>query len=187
MSSNKTAFKYRRIIIIGLPASGKSTLALILSKLLNIQSLDLDTLHKLNKSSKEPDKTFRMETDKATRTSAWVLAGDYGIVRDIIWPRAELIIWLDYPLWTIFRQYWIRSTPRGTYKKIILEEKSKNLLPRIGHLITAFQKISNKYKMKKHNYPLLFRQADFNHLDVMRFTCIGETQKWLKEIQDLTP
>lgn len=187
MSPNKTAFNYRRIIIIGLPASGKSTLALNLSRLLNIQSIDLDTLQKLTKSSTEPDKIFRMETDKATRTSAWVLAGDYGIVREIIWPRAELIIWLDYPLWTIFRQYWIRSTPRGTYKKIILEEKSRNLLPRIGHLITAFQKISNKHKMKKHNYPLLFSRAGFNHLNVMRFTCIRETQKWLKEIQDSMP
>ena len=31
---------------------------------------------------------------------AWVVDGSYRRVHDLIWPRAETIVWLDYPFLT---------------------------------------------------------------------------------------
>jgi len=107
------SFTFHRIVVIGTTSSGKSTLANQLAKLIGADYIDLDALHwEPNWVGAKPE-VFRERVGTATSSQAWVVAGNYHVVRDIIWRRAEIIVWLDYPLHIIFWRLLTRTIRRA--------------------------------------------------------------------------
>ena len=85
-----------RVAVIGSTGSGKSTFARKLAGKLDFQVIELDALHwEPNWTPVELD-LFKARVAKAAWTDRWISAGNYSKVRDILWPRATHIVWLDY-------------------------------------------------------------------------------------------
>jgi len=85
-----------RIAIIGSTGSGKSTLATSLAAKLTIPHTELDNLHWLPGWRERSNEEFRELVDLATQETAWVIDGGYSVVRDLVWGRADVIVWLNY-------------------------------------------------------------------------------------------
>ena len=102
-------FPYKRIVFVGTTSSGKSTLAKQLADKFDYDFIELDALNWEPNWTPAPQEVFKERVDNATQAPNWIVAGNYSKVRPIIWPKAELIIWLDYSLWRIFWQL-IRRT-----------------------------------------------------------------------------
>ncbi len=85
-----------RIAIIGSTGSGKSSLASTLAEKLGAGKIELDDLHWVPGWIEIDDAQFRELTERATSVHQWVSSGNYSPVRDIVWGRADTIIWLDY-------------------------------------------------------------------------------------------
>src|SRR5690606_16379515 len=90
----------QRVIIVGPSCSGKSTLGAQLGERLGVPFIELDALlWKPDWHESEPDE-FRAKLISAHAGDGWVSAGNYlRHTRDVTWPRAETVIWLDFPLW----------------------------------------------------------------------------------------
>lgn len=89
----------QRILILGKSGSGKTTLARHLSTLLSIPHIELDTLFWNPGWTKTPPLLMRQKVDTlVTPHGSWVVDGNYRAYADITWQRAELIIWLDFPI-----------------------------------------------------------------------------------------
>lgn len=179
-----STFPYCRIVVIGTTGSGKSTLAEKLSKKLQLEFIELDALHWRPNWTEAPDEEFRALVDDSTRTPRWIVAGNYGIVRDISWPRAEAVIWLDYPLWTIFWQLTFRTFRRSLTKELLWGTNRESLL---GHFKlwsdeSLWRWLFKTYWRRKHEYPQLFALPEFVHLKVFRFKTPRETKKWLASL-----
>ncbi len=107
----------RRILVWGNSCSGKSTLASLLSKYLDIPLIDLDALNWLpNWEGLNVSDPSRLEArmQQATSGEEWVVAGSYTAQsKKIIWPRVDTVIWLDLPrpvlVWRCLRRSWLRS------------------------------------------------------------------------------
>ena len=98
-----------RIVIIGSTGSGNTTLAHKLGEKLGCPAIDLDQLFWLpGWVEREPD-DFREKTQEAASGNRWVAAGNYRGVRDILWNRADMLIWLDYSFPRTFWQLTYRS------------------------------------------------------------------------------
>src|SRR6185436_20641832 len=97
-------FPYQRTVIIGSTSSGKSTLAEQIATRFELEFIDLDALHWEPNWTEAPLEVFRERVSRATQAPTWVVAGNYHVVRDLVWPRAEAAIWLDYSLPRIFWQ-----------------------------------------------------------------------------------
>ena len=41
---------------------------------------------------------FRARVAAAIARPTWVADGNYSKVRDLVWARADTVVWLDYPL-----------------------------------------------------------------------------------------
>ena len=88
-----------RIAIIGPSGSGKSTLARQLGERLALPVIHLDA-HFWSAGWVGAEKTQWRETvGSLVRREQWIIDGNYSSTMDLRLPRAETIIFLDFPRW----------------------------------------------------------------------------------------
>ena len=110
----------RRVVIIGPSGSGKTTVAKKLSKALNIKATDLDDLHWRPGWELAERDEFRASVEAATSAQSWIISGNYKrIAAELIWPKADTLIWLDYGFMVNFGQLLSRTYKRVRDKKQI--------------------------------------------------------------------
>ena len=114
-----SSFPYKRVVVVGVTSSGKSTLAEMLARRFELNFVELDALHWEPNWQEAPLEVFRARVVEAIRAEKWIVAGNYHIVRDLIWPRAEAVIWLEYPFMTVFCQLTRRTFRRWWYKELL--------------------------------------------------------------------
>src|SRR5919201_6914695 len=88
-----------RILILGRTGSGKTTLARELAGALDVPHVELDALYFGPDFSTAPLSLLRVRTSAAIAGQRWVTDGNKRAVRDLVWPRADTVVWLDYPLY----------------------------------------------------------------------------------------
>ena len=169
----------QRVAIIGVTGSGKSTLAAALSRRLDIPWVELDALFWEPAWTPAPREVFRSRVAAALAGNAWVVDGNYSAVRDLVWVRADTVIWLDYPLpvilarllWRILRRWWKREVLwHGNRERL-----AEHFLTRDSRLLWALR----TYPKYQREYPALFASETYRHLTVLRFRAPHQTSQWL--------
>jgi len=178
------SFPYKRTIIVGTTSSGKSTLAETLANKFNYNFIELDALHWEPDWTEAPIEVFRERVDTATQAPAWVVAGNYHIVRDIIWPKAEAVIWLDYSLPRVFWQLTRRTITRWWTRELLWGTNRENLWThfKLWSQESLFHWLFKTYWRRKREYPTLFSLPEYEHLKVMHFKHPKETDEWLDRL-----
>ena len=107
----------RRVSVVGTSGSGKSTLASQLAEILGVPHLELDAVH--HQPDWEPLPADELRRVVAARAAAggWVIDGNYGRVRDLVWARADTVVWLDLPKRTVMRQVVWRTLRRVALRR----------------------------------------------------------------------
>ena len=106
-----------RIVIIGSSCSGKSTLAIQLSEKIKYQYIELDELAWLPNWKLRKDDEFRSLVSAEIKSEQWVVAGNFSVVRDILWPRSTTIIWLNHSFHIVLYRCLTRTINRVFSKK----------------------------------------------------------------------
>ena len=57
---------------------------------------------------------FPARVDAATQPDGWVVDGNYSAVRDVVWRKADTVVWLDLPRRVVMRQVVARTLRRAT-------------------------------------------------------------------------
>jgi adenylate kinase family enzyme len=180
-----SSLPYRRLVVIGTTSSGKSTLAEQLAKRLDMNFIELDALHWEPDWQEAPLEIFRARVEKALRQSeGWVVAGNYHIVRDLVWPKAEAVIWLDYSLWRILWQLTRRTIARWWSQELLWGTNRENLWThfKLWSQDSLFHWLFKTYWRRKREYPILLSQPEHQHLKLIRFTQPKETDEWLRNL-----
>ena len=128
---------------------------------------------------------FRAQVVRSTAGDSWVIDGNYGKVRDLIWPRATHIVWLNYS----FPVVMFRAIQR-TLQRVITQQELHG-----GNRETLRQVVFNResipwwvvrtYRRRRREYPQLFRQPSHRHLEVIEFRRPRASQEWLERIEAL--
>ena len=96
--------------MVGTTGSGKTTFARELARHLGVPHIELDAIRHQAGWVELPDSVFRERLAVATAADGWVVDGNYGGIgaRDIVWPKADTLVWLDTPLivnlWRVTRR-----------------------------------------------------------------------------------
>ena len=173
-----------RIVIIGRTGSGKTTLARELAAALNVPHVELDALYFGPRFSTVPLAVLRERTSAAVAGDRWVTDGNKSAVRDLVWPRADTIIWLDYPLVV---SLW-RLGKRALWRASVLREEAaeaggKTGLPRQflsgarGVLVAL-----RTHMRQRREYPRMFAEPENQHLAVVRLRSPRATRRWLARV-----
>ena len=89
----------QRVMIIGQPGSGKSTLARAMGAATGLPVVHIDYIHWL------PDWVERSSDEKSRlcheveARDAWIFEGGHSLTWLTRMARADLVVWLDLPLW----------------------------------------------------------------------------------------
>ena len=175
-------FPYRRINVVGTSASGKTTFARALAARLGLPSVELDALHWEADWTAAANDQLRQRVMDATAGDGWVVDGNYSAVRDIVWARADAVVWLDFSLRTVLWRYAIRTQRRirtgeelwpGTGNR---ERLSMHLLSRDSLLWW----ILSTYRRRRREYPQLL--AVNPQLALVRFRSAREADAWLADV-----
>ena len=103
----------KRVSVIGISGSGKSTLARAISDRLGLPLLELDGVFNLAGWETKPVDEFRSEVSAFVAGDRWVVDGNYVNqgVAELVWSRADTVVWLDPPKWAVMSRV-IRRTLR---------------------------------------------------------------------------
>jgi len=105
-----------RISVVGTSGCGKSTMAARIASAFDIPVIELDAINWQagwrDLASHDPAE-FKRRVVRAVSADAWVIAGNYSLVRPIYIPRLTHIIWLDYPKRVVMRRVIGRSIARA--------------------------------------------------------------------------
>jgi adenylate kinase family enzyme len=102
----------RRVSVGGTSGSGKSTLARELASILKVPHLELDGIFHQPGWASLPTEEFRAQVADFTTRDGWVTDGNYSVVRDLIWERADTVAWLDLPRHLVMRRLIWRTLRR---------------------------------------------------------------------------
>ena len=101
-----------RILVYGVTGSGKSTAALRIGEVTGLPVTLVDELTWLPGWIPVEADTQLEIIDAITAEDRWVLDSSYGAWLDIVLPRVQLVVGLDYPRWFSLQRL-IRRTAHG--------------------------------------------------------------------------
>lgn len=172
----------KRIVVVGTTGTGKTTMAQRLADRLRLPHVELDALHWGPNWTEAPREIFRARVTGALHGDAWVVDGNYGKVRDLVWSRADTVIWLDYPLWLILWRLASRTTRRVIARETLWNGNRETLrgafFSRNSLLIWALQ----TYRRRRRDYPRLIAQPEYLHLHLVRLRSPREATGWLSRL-----
>jgi len=179
-----SSLPYKRLIVVGVTSSGKSTLAETLAKRFDLNYIELDALHWEPNWQSAPLEVFRARVKEAVQADRWIVAGNYRSVRDLTWPRAEAVIWLDYPLMTVLWQLTRRTFQRWWTQELLWGTNHENLWThfKLWSEESLVHWLFKTYWRRKAEYPLLLSQPQHQHLILIRFKDPQETKQWLERL-----
>ncbi len=167
----------RRIAIVGPTGSGKSTLARRIGRRVGCEHVELDALfHEAGWTPAETE-AFRARVEARLSGPAWVVDGNYASVRDLTWGRADLLIWLDFPLplvlWRLFWRVMRRSLRREMLWNGNAESLRTHFLTRESLFLWAVQ----SHRPRRRTYPA---QLAAHGPAVARIRSPREMERWLR-------
>jgi adenylate kinase family enzyme len=173
----------RRIVVIGVSGSGKTTIARELSARLHVPRIELDELYwEPNWTEAEPA-VFRSRAERAVAEEEWICDGNYSAVRDLVWGRADAIVWLDYPMGLVFRRAFLRTMHRCITRQPLWGHSTETLRKAFLSNDSILLWVISTWRLRRREYPKLLAAAPFRHLRVHRFRTPRQTQGWLDSLK----
>jgi adenylate kinase family enzyme len=172
----------KRISIVGPPGAGKTTLARQVAQLRSLDHVELDAHFHMPDWQPRPREAFRADIQSIVAKERWVIDGNYNSsVQDIVWGRADTVLWLDLPRRVVFPALLSRTIRRGLMGVELWNgnrERIWNLLdPRPEEnvflwSVTRFQKYRTRYAAAT-------TDPSWGHLDFVRLRSRHDITRWL--------
>lgn len=169
----------RRVSVVGNSGSGKTMLAKRIASCLGAPYLELDSVHhQTNWRPLDPDR-FRALVDEHTAGDDWVVDGNYTVVQDLVWSRADTVVWLDLPRALVMWQVISRTARRAATREELWNgnrEPLRNflsLVPEESVIAWAW----TRHRIYRERYELAMQHPDWSHLRFIRLRSRREASR----------
>jgi adenylate kinase family enzyme len=171
-----------RVLIAGISGSGKTTLAKALEARLGLPRHELDALHHGPGWVKRP--RFETDVEAFAAESRWVTEDQYhALLGELLWNRADTLVWLDLPRSAVMRQVIRRSLARAITGRELWNGNREGFRDWLdpGHPIRWAW---TQHARKRRAVPE--RIAANPHLSVIRLTSSRAARRWPASLSQIS-
>ncbi|MBI5279555.1 MAG: toxin [Burkholderiales bacterium] len=175
-----------RFVIVGTSGSGKSTFGRRLADATGSPFIELDALHWAPGWVERPDDEFAASVDAATTGERWVADGNYSVVRQVLWPKATHVVWLNFSRTVVMSRVTWRTLRRWLRREDLWhgnrESFARSFLSRDSVLLWA----ATTFDKNQRKYQALSDGPDYGHLAWAEFTKPSQADAFLEGLQPVT-
>lgn len=177
----------RRVVVVGSSGSGKTTVAEQIAKALDLPRLEMDSVMHRRGWDSAAGPQFRNEVADFAKRDAWVIDGNYTSqgVREIVWPRADTVVWLDLPRWRVMIRVVFRTLRRVITRERLwggLTEPWTNL-----YSLDPYQNIIvwswTRHRHVREKYQTDLARGAWDHAAVHRLRSPAEVKEFLASLR----
>ncbi len=171
----------RRVVVVGNSGSGKSTVGRAVAERIGAAYVEVDSVYHQANWQPLPFDEFRQRLDVLTADGSWVIDGNYRAIREVVWSRADTVVWLDLPRTTVTRQIVGRTLGRVARRKELWNgnrERWRNffsLNPEESVIVWSLTKHGHYRRM----YGDAMADPAYGHLTFVRLRSRAEIEKFL--------
>ncbi len=173
----------RRLIVVGATGSGKTTMARRIAAAIDAPHTELDALYWGPKWQPVGTEIFRARGSERVATPAWVLDGNYSVARDLVWPAAEMLVWLDYSLPHVAVRLVRRTSRRVISREELWSGNVERLSEQLWSRDSIFLWLLKTHGKHRRLYPALLREPAHAHLRVVRLRSPREAERFVARIE----
>ncbi|SJN24723.1 Adenylate kinase [Microbacterium esteraromaticum] len=174
-------FAPQRILIAGVSGSGKTTFARRVGAVLSLPTYELDALH--HGPGWTPRAGFLDDVRAFAASDTWVSEWQYTSkgVNDVLPPRADLVVWLDYPDRVVRARLWRRTLGRSILRRELWNGNREPTLWRLAMTTAPEENVLRWQTQTLGRWRELMPgyEGRFPHLAIVRLRHPRETDRWL--------
>lgn len=176
----------QRTVVIGTSCSGKTTLARTLAEIMAVPHIELDTINwQQGNWQPLPLEQFRAETTAALKLERWMVDGNYSLLRDIVWARATMLIWLNYPFPVVWGRAWRRTLKRVITQEALFGGNRESFRQTFMSRNSMLWLVLKTHHRRRWEYPVLFQQPEYRHLPVKELRHPRDTQAFVTTLTEI--
>lgn len=172
----------KRIVVVGATGSGKSTLAGRLAGILGCPFVEPDALFWGPSWTPVPREEFRRKVVEAIAGDVWTIGGNYSVARDLIWQRADTLIWLDYPLPLVLWRLMQRTLRRIVTQEMLWGGNVESWRGQFASRDSLFVWAFKTHFRRRREMPVLLAQPEYAHLHALQFCRPGQVEEWVRRL-----
>jgi adenylate kinase family enzyme len=176
----------QRISVVGNSGSGKTTMARALADRLGLTHVELDAVFHQPGWTELPADVFRAQVAQRLDASGgrWVTCGNYRVVNETVWQRADTIVWLDLPRRTVMRRVMTR-----TARRVVTREElwNGNREPWSNLWAWAPERNIMRWAWTQHDkyherYGAAMADPRWREVEFVRLRSTAEAERWLASL-----
>lgn len=174
----------RRVNVIGSSGSGKTSVGKALAERLGVPFIEIDELNwgRYPNWRMPPTDELRASVELATRRDEWVVDGSYGSVRDIVWSRADTVVWLDIPFALRFARMLRRTIGRSLKREVLWGMQRETLRASVLSRDSLVLFMLRTERRRGRLYREWLARPEYAHLTLIRLRTQDEIDRWLAHI-----
>jgi adenylate kinase family enzyme len=177
-----------RISVVGCTGSGKTTMARSLAASLDIPHLELDSVYHQAEWTPLPDGEFLSVVGEFTHQDRWVVDGNYNAagVLDLVWSRADTVVWVDPPKHVVMGRVTRRTFGRGAQRTELWNGNRESLwrLTKWDPEDNIIRWAWTRFDPTRSRYESRTTDPQWSHLEVIRLRTRGQAAEFLAMTDD---
>lgn len=184
-SEYRVIAEHTQMNVVGTSGSGKTTVSQSLSRILQIEHIEMDSIFWGANWSWPSDDDFFAHLQQALAQDAWVLDGNYTRTIPIKWKHVEVVIWLDYSFLRTMQHAITRAMTRSMTQEELWEGTGNRESFRRSFFSTDSILL---WTMKTHStvrqkYERLMHDAHYSDIRFIRFRSPQATHQALSSLK----
>ncbi|MEY2424143.1 MAG: hypothetical protein QOI95_4210 [Acidimicrobiaceae bacterium] len=172
----------KRVVVVGPPGSGKTTVAQAAATRLGLPHVEMDSLWWEPHWMEAGAAVLAERLQVVAADDEWVVDGNYFSVgsREVLWPRADTIVWLDHSRWVTMPRVIRRTVIRAVRRTELWSGNRESLRRalRADSIIRFAWRAHPTYR----RYESLDTDPEFAHLTWIRLRTPRAVRRWLASL-----
>lgn len=169
----------RRVLVVGQSGAGKTTVSRRLAAHLDAPHLELDAF--FHGPGWVPNPDFVSAVDAATVGERWVADGNYSAVRDLLWSRADIVVWLDLSRTTTLRRVLLRTGGR-ILRQVELWNGNRERWQTVLRASHPIRWTWRTHGVHRAAYEARIEDPTWSHLTVVRLRSGAAVRQWMARL-----